>query len=108
MNTNRLKIAQEFGNELIKKFGDEIESATIYGSVVNGRDTQESDIDVLIVVKKDKFKIDDKVHSLVVEFLSRTKELISPIVLGKDEFEKSIRLKTPYIQNVVHGGIRIK
>ena len=105
---NRLKIAREFADEMIRRFDNEIESASIYGSVVSGKDTKESDIDVLIVTKKDKFKIDDKIHSLVVEFLLRTKELISPIVISKEEFEKSIKLKTPYIQNVIYGGIKIK
>ena len=61
---DRLKIAGEFADEIIRKFDNEIESALIYGSVVSGKDTDESDIDdVLIVTRKDKAKIDDKIHS---------------------------------------------
>jgi len=105
---NRLKIAREFANEIIRKFDNKIELASIYGSVVSGKDTEESDIDILIVTKKDKSKIDDKIHSLVIEFLLRTKELISPIVISKEEFEKCIKLRTPYIRNVIYGSIKIK
>ncbi|MDI6730038.1 MAG: nucleotidyltransferase domain-containing protein [Candidatus Altarchaeum sp.] len=82
--------------------------ASIYSSIVSGKDNKESDIDILIVTKKDKSRIDDKIHSLVIEFLLRTKELISPIVISKEEFEKCLNLKTLYIRNVIYDSIKIK
>jgi predicted nucleotidyltransferase len=101
----RIQVAEDFVQEIKKKSGNNISFASLYGSVAEGKDNKESDIDILIVVKDDKKNIDNQAHQLVVKFLRQRGEFISPIVLDKSEFKRNKRLKTAYISNVLKGRI---
>jgi len=43
--------AKEFARQLLEKWGQDIDSIILYGSVASGRATDESDIDILIVTQ---------------------------------------------------------
>ena len=102
---DRAKIAEEFLRDVKKAEGSNLSFASLYGSVAEGRDGKDSDIDVLIVVDKNKSGADSRVHDLVAKYLRKSGELISPIVLATSEFQKNKDLKTPYISNVLAGKI---
>lgn len=102
---NKLKLAKEFIREIGDREKTNLSFASIYGSVSKGADTKESDIDILLVVDKNKESVDNLVHKIVIKYLKESGEVISPIVLNKSEFQKSKKLKTPYITNVLEGKI---
>ncbi len=102
---NRAKIAEEFFEDLKKLEGDNISLASLYGSVAEGTDNEDSDIDILIVVSKNKKDADNRAHGLVVKYLKGSGELISPIILSESEFQRNRALGTPYIKNVLAGRL---
>ncbi len=78
----------------------------LYGSYARGEQKEGSDIDILILVNKDKITYSDekriKYPLFVLEF--ETGKLISPIVFSLDVWE--IRHKiTPFYKNVKKEGI---
>lgn len=73
----RLGLAKQFSQRVVEDVGDSVDSIRLYGSVAHGKDGGDSDIDILIVAKKHKPEVDDKIHSIVVDFLHKTRELFS-------------------------------
>ena len=62
---NRKQIAIDFANSLNHP---EIEKIILFGSVAREEDTEESDIDILIITKSgDEFQIKDDVYTKVME-----------------------------------------
>ena len=49
---NREEIAKEFVDQVLSRFGDEIEKIIIFGSVARGKFKKNSDIDVLVVTRQ--------------------------------------------------------
>jgi len=102
---DRVSIAENFLQDVKKAEGSNLSFAGLYGSVAESRDSEGSDIDVLIVVDKDKRAADNRVHELVVKYLRKSGELISPVVLASSEFRRNKSLRTPYIRNVLAGRV---
>jgi len=96
-------VAKEFIDKVSRK--SELEFAALYGSVAEGRAEKDSDIDVLLVAKRDLDKLDREAHKQVIDILKDTDELVSPIVISDRDFKRNKRLKTPYITNVLKGKI---
>ena len=102
--TRILQILREFKIELIKILEDNIVDVILFGSFAKGDYTEESDIDVLIIVKR-KLTIaeEDKISKICTEFLLRYGVLISAITYP----ENILRLKTSFIKIVEEESIRI-
>jgi predicted nucleotidyltransferase len=99
---SKLKIAREFAKSM--KY-PEIRDVILFGSVAKGKETENSDIDILIACEGDRFKLLHKVMNDVVEFLSRYGEYISVKVLSVDDIE---RLKNTYFISIIKKeGIKI-
>ena len=83
---NRIEIAHEFANAINS---DEIIRMILFGSVARGDDNDESDIDILIVVHHDNKELESFIDNLVVEFILKKEEVISPHVMTEEHFNKT-------------------
>jgi predicted nucleotidyltransferase len=82
----------------------EIRKIILYGSVVRGDDTEDSDIDILIITD-DKKKIEDKVYYQVADMLLEMEEYVSAKILTNNDYK---RVKnTHFISTVEKEGIVI-
>lgn len=78
----------------------------LYGSYARGEQKEGSDIDILILVNKEKITYSDekRIKYPLYELEFETGTLISPIVFSHDDWE--IRHKiTPFYKNVKKEGI---
>jgi len=84
-----------------------IEKIVLFGSVARGDDTEESDIDVLIITKKkeDKFKIKDEVYTKVMDVVYKHMEYISAKIIPADHYKKYKNFS--FYSNVDKDGIVI-
>ena len=84
---DRKKIAIEFAKSLNHP---EIEKIILYGSVALGEDSEDSDIDILILTSKesDKMKIEDDIYSKIFDIMLKTKENISAKIKSMDYYKK--------------------
>lgn len=80
----------------------------LYGSEARGEAGPESDIDLLILVDKDKLTLEDetKITYPIYELELQTGVLISPMVLAKKSWENR-QFKTPFYINVMNEGIEL-
>ena len=98
---NRKRIAHEFA-ECIKS--EDIKLIMLFGSVARGDDTDESDIDILIVSPiADELK--PKIHKIAIDIILEKNEVISPRLMTEEHFNKTI--DNPFLTNVLKDGFKI-
>jgi predicted nucleotidyltransferase len=91
--------------KLKKVLGDELVTAIAFGSRVRGDFSQDSDFDILVVVKKRTFAVIDTVNHLFTNEEEKAGIPFSVIVKGADLFEKEKVYKTLFYRNIKEEGI---
>ncbi|NOX85388.1 MAG: nucleotidyltransferase domain-containing protein [Chlorobi bacterium] len=78
----------------------------LYGSHARGDQRNDSDIDILILLDKESVTREDekRVKYPLYEIEFETGQIISPIVLSKNEWETRHKI-TPFYENVIKEGI---
>ena len=97
------KVLKSFLNSVKKKFGSHLERIILFGSKARGKDTSESDYDLLFIfdeVTKEKL---DFVEDLASEILYEQGKLISTFLLTEEQLQE-MRFE-PFIMNVQKEGV---
>lgn len=99
---NRMAIAREFVEAITS---DDIIKTLVFGSVARGDDTEESDIDILIIIQSDNHQFESMVDEKVVDFILEKEEVISPHVMTVDHFNKTKDYS--FLKTVMAEGVDI-
>lgn len=95
----RLEIAKEFAKKLNS---NKINTIILFGSVARGEDSEDSDIDILIV--SDYWEeIDSEITDLIGKIMYDEDELISAHVMNTDRFENTQHYS--FLSNVLKDGV---
>ena len=81
---DRIEIAREFAKSIKS---DKIIKIILFGSVARGDDTEESDIDILVVSNYAKL-IEPKIREEVFKVVLDKKEFISALVFSEEKLNK--------------------
>lgn len=101
---DRLKLAWEFAKSIEEKY-PEIERIVLFGSVARGEEKEESDIDLLVISKNDRFKLRWKIMKDVVDILLKTGIYISIKTISEKEYNQ---LKnTHFISQIEKTGVPV-
>lgn len=98
---DRIEIAKRFAEAINS---DEIFEIILYGSVARGDDTEDSDIDILII-SNNFHDIEDFVADEVLKVLLEDYEYISAQIMSNDHFEKTKNFS--FLKNVLKEGVVI-
>lgn len=81
-------------------------TVVLYGSYARGDYKTNSDIDILILIDKDKITSGDakRVAYPLYDIEFETGKIISPLILSKKNWETKHRI-TPFYKNVLNEGI---
>lgn len=102
-------IMQEFAHSMRLLFGDSLSHIVVYGSYARGDYTDNSDVDVMILVRIPESRIreyTDKVADCAFEYLMKYGVDISPVVKNEEHFEYW-KDNLPYYRNVRNEGVEI-
>lgn len=103
-NRYRTPVA-EFVRRVVEKYRDKIDSIILFGSVARGEAREDSDIDVLIVTKKEDFRLRRAFVGIAFDILVETEENISVKAISKDAFEKQGTIS--FLRNVISEGAKL-
>jgi len=96
---------EEFVRRVLERYRDKIDSIILFGSVARGEAKEDSDIDVLIVIKKEDFKLRRALIGVAFDILLETGNDISVKVLSKNEFED--RRDFSFLRNIISEGVKL-
>ena len=92
---------------LQKKYRDKIEQVVLFGSAARGESDEESDIDILVVLKDRDNKLKDEISMASFEMILNNNVILSPIVMDKKTFEWHKRYKDPLYNSIERDGINL-
>jgi predicted nucleotidyltransferase len=101
MNKFHNLAVERFTYKAKKMLKNNLVDILIYGSIARGESKEESDIDIIVVVKRNAFKTQMKLAALAFDILMETREYISVQTLKSKELERD----TIFLHNVRREAI---
>jgi predicted nucleotidyltransferase len=100
-------ILKQFKNSLKQTLGCRLVELKLFGSKARGDDQPDSDIDVLVIVTTDDWRICDTVYNVATDLSLETDIYISAKVISKNRFDQLRRDGTPFLRNVSKDAISV-
>lgn len=100
-------VLKQFKASLKQTLGDRLDELMLFGSKARGDDRPDSDIDVLVIVTTDDWRICDVVYSIATDILLQTDISISPKVISKKLFEQLQKEDTFFLRNISRDAIAV-
>ena len=95
----RRRAVEEFVKRATQKYGDRIRSVTFFGSAARGTAREESEIDILVVIDEEDFRLRRKLIGLSFDILMETGGDLSVKVLSDRDFQA--RKSHSFLRNVL-------
>ncbi|MCK4427605.1 MAG: nucleotidyltransferase domain-containing protein [candidate division Zixibacteria bacterium] len=105
LNKKERKVIESFVKDLRSELGDQIVSITLFGSKIRGDFSKESDIDVLVLIKKKNQRIRKKVAEILTDYLIEYDLPLSPVLYDLYEYEKNKEIGSFFFKEVEKEGI---
>jgi predicted nucleotidyltransferase len=98
---------EDFVNAVQSSLGSEVVDVQLFGSKARGDATPESDVDVLVVVRRDEPKLIDALYDLLLDACLVHNVYISLKVFSEAEYERLNHPRTPFMQSVAREGVAL-
>ena len=105
LTPNEREALDEFVRRLRAKYADQVMLVRLFGSKARGDFEPESDVDVLVVVKSNDWRFSDDVTVEVCDPNLEHNVVISPMVIGIDDYERMRGYRAPFYQEVQRDGV---
>lgn len=106
--TIREKLAvKEFKQSLFNKLGDNFVDIFLFGSKARGEATKESDIDILVIVKKKNDKIKDKIRDIQYSIILKKGVALSSSIYDQKTWQQYTKVPTSFSYSVNKDAIRV-
>ena len=107
MDDKILQLVRRIKNYLIERYGEKIRDVILYGSYAREQFTENSDIDILVLVDDtlSPFEVRKNISDLLLDILLDEGELVSVIVLPESFFEN---YNYPFMINVKKEGGKVR
>jgi predicted nucleotidyltransferase len=107
LNAKEKSALKKFKAALEQTLAGQLIELKLFGSKARGDDKPDSDIDVLIIVADDDWRICDVVYGIATDILLQTDISISPKVISKNQLEQLHKEDTFFLRNISRDAIAI-
>jgi len=98
---------KQFKAVLQQTLSGQLVELKLFGSKARGDDKPNSDIDVLVIVTDDDWRICDVVYVAATDILLQTDIFISPKVISKNQLEQLKKEDTLFSRNIISDAIAV-
>lgn len=95
----------EFLDLLERQLEGRVFQTLLFGSKARGDSTPDSDIDILLVVEEDEWRLSHAISDLAADVSLEYDVLIAPRVIGRERWERMAKLGYSLYRNIVAEGI---
>lgn len=107
LDSKETEALKKYRETLLRDFSNEIVGFYLFGSKARGDFNKKSDIDILITIKTDDWKLRDKIRRLGYEFDEDIEYRFSILVLPESKFDYLQKNNFHFALNVLRDGILI-
>lgn len=104
---NIKKMLAELTESLKKIYSDKLKTVLLYGSVAKGTQTDDSDIDIMVLIDGNNDELrqyDDKLSDISTDFSLKYLKVLSVVDISYQEYEEW-KNSSPFYKNVSEEGI---
>lgn len=101
------KAADEFTRRALEEYSDKIDSIILFGSVARGEAKEDSDVDILVVVKERNIEDMKEIHGITFEVSMEHSQGISPKIYAVNEILNRMEIGAPFIKEVLKDGVSL-
>ena len=104
---NLKKMLIELAESLQHVYGDKLKTVVLYGSVARGTQTDDSDIDIMVLIdgnNEELHRYDDSLNEVSTDFSLKYLKVLSIVDISYQEYENWREL-SPFYRNVSKEGI---
>ncbi len=105
LDKRRQNAIDEFVKRATQAYGDRIRGITLFGSVARGTPRIDSDIDLLVVIDKEDFRLRRELTGLAFDIFMETGGDLSVKVLSSQDFQA--RKSFSLLRNVLTEGVKV-
>ena len=107
LDTKEKSALKQFKADLEQTLGGQLIELKLFGSKARGNDQPDSDMDVLVIVTGDDWRICDVVYGIATDILLQTDISISPKVISKNQLEQLRKEDTFFLRNISRDAIAV-
>jgi predicted nucleotidyltransferase len=107
LNAKEKSALKQFKATLEQTLPGQLIELKLFGSKARGDDRPDSDIDVLVIVTDDDWRICDVVYSIATDILLQTDISISPKVISKNQLGQLQKEDTFFLRNISRDAIAV-
>ena len=105
MNQKDSEAIEEFRIGVRRLLGNNLERLAIFGSKAEGRDTWDSDIDILVLIKDSAVNLYERILDLAFEVNLKHDVYVSPRVITTSTYNHPVWKITPFMQQLRQKAI---
>ena len=101
------KAVLAFKDRLLKEFGDRVVDLRLFGSRARGEGDEESDLDLLVLLKDDAAPRRSRIFEIAADILLEHEIDVSPLAMTEGHFEELKRRERLLPQEIERDGQRV-
>lgn len=105
LQPNEQQAVSKFVDLLRRRYPEHVQQAILFGSKARGDSRPESDIDILIVVDHDDWRLSHAISDLAADVSLEYDVLLGPHVIGRERWERMRQRSFGLYLNVASEGI---
>ncbi len=107
LSDKEMEVVKGFCADVRKALGDNVVSITLFGSRARGEGDDESDIDVLFILRATDSDVEDDIIKIAVDYMVDYNLVLAPATYTNKEWNRYKKLGSFFVDNVESEGIAL-
>jgi uncharacterized protein len=101
------EVLGRFVKRVQSELQDENLEVKLFGSKARGQAHEDSDVDVLVIVSGNDWRLCDKIYDIATDLLLETGVSISPKVLSLEKYKGLLEQESPFVKNIMRDAVAV-